>query len=100
MANGINMAVAIETIFDIITQRLEFSNIPIIICTNSFLLYEYFVKFGAIKEKKFIIDIMAIQQAYKQKNIFEICRRCCCTAGVCKLPRVHRYPCSLIVFPS
>jgi hypothetical protein len=72
MANGVNMAVAIETTFNIIMQRLEFSNIPIIICTDSFSLYKYFVKLGTIKEKKLIIDIIAIQQAYKQKDIFEI----------------------------
>jgi hypothetical protein len=72
MANGVNMAVAIGTTFNIVTQRLEFSNIPIIICTNSFSLYECFVKLGTIKEKKLIIDIMAIQQAYEQKDVFEI----------------------------
>jgi hypothetical protein len=65
IANSMDMAVAIETIFDIITQRLEFFDISIIVYTDSFLLYECFVKFGTIKEKRFIIDIVAIRQAYE-----------------------------------
>jgi hypothetical protein len=72
MANGMNMAIAIGTTFNIITQRLEFFNIPIIICTDSFLLYEYFIKLGTTKKKRLMIDIMAIRQAYEQKNVFEI----------------------------
>jgi hypothetical protein len=56
-----NMAVAIGTTFDIITQQLEFFNISIIVCTDSFLLYECFVKLETIKEKRFIIDIIAIR---------------------------------------
>jgi hypothetical protein len=72
MANGVDMAVAIGTILDIITQQLEFFNIFIIIYTDSFSLYEYFVKLGTIKEKRLIIDIIMIQQAYEQKNVFKI----------------------------
>jgi hypothetical protein len=66
------MAVAIGIILNIVTQRLEFSNIPIIVCTDSFSLYECFVKLGITKERKFMIDIMAIRQAYEQKDVFKI----------------------------
>jgi hypothetical protein len=66
------MAIAIGTTFDIVTQRLKFSNIPIIICTDSFSLYECFVKLETTKEKRLMIDIMAIRQAYEQKDVFEI----------------------------
>jgi hypothetical protein len=66
------MAIAIGSIFNIITKRLEFSSVPIVIYTNSFSLYEYLVKLGTIKKKRLIINIIALKQAYKQKNVFKI----------------------------
>jgi hypothetical protein len=53
MANDVNIVVVIGTIFDIVIQRLGFSNIFIIVCTDSFLLYECFVKLGIIKKKTY-----------------------------------------------
>jgi hypothetical protein len=65
MANGVNMAIAIGSTFNTIIKRLEFSSVSIVICTDSFLLYECLVKLGTIKEKRLIIDIMALKQAYE-----------------------------------
>jgi hypothetical protein len=61
MANGVDMAIAIGSIFDIITKRLELSSVFIVICTNLFSLYECLVKLGTTKEKRLIIDIMALR---------------------------------------
>jgi hypothetical protein len=72
MANGVDMAIAIESTLNTITKRLEFSSVPIVVYTNSFSLYEYLVKLGTTKEKRLIINIMALKQAYEQKNVFEI----------------------------
>jgi hypothetical protein len=36
-------------------------------------LYEYIIKLGITKEKHLIINIIAIRQAYKKKELFEIC---------------------------
>jgi hypothetical protein len=66
------MAVAIGTTLDIATQRLGFSDIPIIVCTDLFSLYECLVKLGTTKEKRLMSDIMAIRKAYEQKDVFEI----------------------------
>jgi len=41
-------------------------------CTNLYSLYECLVKLGTTKEKHLIIDIMALQQSYKQQELFEI----------------------------
>jgi pyruvate formate-lyase activating enzyme-like uncharacterized protein len=35
-------------------------------------LYEYIIKLGITKEKRLIINIIAIKQAYKKKKLFEI----------------------------
>jgi hypothetical protein len=55
----------------IITQ-FDMPEIPIIICTNSFLLYECLIKLGTTQEKRLIIDIMALHQSYKRRKIAEI----------------------------
>jgi hypothetical protein len=52
MANGVNMAIAIESILNTIAKRLELSSVPIVVCTNSFSLYECLVKLEIIKKKK------------------------------------------------
>jgi hypothetical protein len=51
MANGVNMAVAISSILNIITKRLKFSSVLIVVCTNLFSLYECLVKLGITKKK-------------------------------------------------
>jgi hypothetical protein len=44
----------------IITEQLELPVIPTIVCTDFFLLYKCLVKLGITKEKRLIIDIIAI----------------------------------------
>ena len=58
---GMDMAISINIIIKIIMKQLNYAEIPIIICTNLYFLYNYLVKFGIIKEKKLIINIIAIQ---------------------------------------
>jgi hypothetical protein len=60
------MAIAIRTTLKIITDQLELPVIPIIIYTNLYSLYEYLVKLGTTKEKRLIIDIIALRQSYKR----------------------------------
>ena len=60
------MVIAIGTTLKIIIDRLELPVIPTIICTNLYSLYECLVKLGTTKEKRLIIDIMALWQSYKR----------------------------------
>ena len=46
--------------------------IPIVVCTDSYLLYECLVKLGTTKEKRLMIDIIALRQSYKRRELFEI----------------------------
>jgi hypothetical protein len=66
------MAIAIGSTLNTIIERLELSSVPIVVCTNSFSLYECLIKLGTTKEKRLMIDIMALKQAYEQKDVFEI----------------------------
>jgi hypothetical protein len=72
MVGGVNMAVAVNTMIKIIMDQLGFSHPAIIVCMDSYLLYECLVKLGMTKEKCLIIDIMALYQSYEQWEIAEI----------------------------
>jgi hypothetical protein len=60
MVSGVNIAIAIGTTLKIITDRLELPVIPIIVYTNLYSLYKCLVKLSTIKEKRLIINIMAL----------------------------------------
>jgi hypothetical protein len=60
IVGGVNIAIAIGTTLKIITDRLELPAIPIIVCTNLYSLYKCLVKLSTIKEKRLIINIIAL----------------------------------------
>jgi len=60
MVGGVNIAIAIRTTLKMIIDRLELPAIPIIIYTNLYSLYKYLVKLSTIKEKRLIINIIAL----------------------------------------
>jgi hypothetical protein len=66
MAYGVDVAIAIGTTIDKITDRLRLPKAPVVVCTNFLFLYEYFVKLETTKEKRLIIDIMALRQIYER----------------------------------
>jgi len=65
MVGRVDMAIAIGTTLKIITDQLELPAIPTIMCTDLYSLYECLVKLGTTKEKRLMINIMALQQSYK-----------------------------------
>jgi hypothetical protein len=66
------MSFAISSTLTMIIKQLGFLIILIIVCTDSYSLYECLVKLGITKEKRFIIDIMAIRESYENRELFEI----------------------------
>jgi hypothetical protein len=67
-----DISFAISFTLKMIIEQLKLSAIPTIVYTNSFLLYKCLVKLGTTKEKRLIIDIMAIHQLYKRQELFKI----------------------------
>jgi len=60
IVGGVDMAIAINTTIKMITKQLGFSYTLIIIYTDLYSLYKCLVKLGTTKEKRLIIDIMAL----------------------------------------
>ena len=72
IVGGVDIAIAIGNTLDMIADQLGISTIPIIVCTDSYSLYECLVKLGTTKEKRLMIDIIALRQLYKRRELFEI----------------------------
>jgi hypothetical protein len=72
MVRGVDIAITINTTIKIITKQLGFPQTPIVVCTDSYLLYECLVKLGITQEKRLIIDIIALRQSYERREITEI----------------------------
>ena len=72
MVSGVDMAHAIGTTLNQITSALGTPPIQIIVCTDSLSLYECLVKLGTTKEKRLMIDIMALRESYERREIYEI----------------------------
>ena len=72
MVGGVDMAIAIGTTVKMITDQLGLPKISTIVCTDSYSLYECLVKLGTTKEKRLMIDIMALRQSYERREIMEI----------------------------
>lgn len=72
MVAGVDIAYTLATTLEKITARLGLPPIPTIVCTDSYSLYECLVKLGTTKEKRLMIDIMALRQSYERRELHEV----------------------------
>jgi hypothetical protein len=72
MVGGIDMAITINTTIRMVTKQLGSQYPSIIVCTSSYSLYECLVKLRITKEKRLMINIMALHQSYERREITEI----------------------------
>lgn len=72
MVAGVDMAYALASTLRQITSHLSLPAIPTIACTDSYSLYECLVKLGTTKEKRLMIDIMALRQSYERRELQEV----------------------------
>jgi hypothetical protein len=73
MIDNFDLVYIIITTLKIIIDQRNLPEIPIVFYIDSKFLYEYIMKLRIIKEKYLIINIIAIEQAYEKKELFEIC---------------------------
>ena len=55
-----------------IVRQLDIPLPPTIVYTDSYSLYECLVKLRTIKEKRLMIDIIALRQSYERRELTEI----------------------------
>lgn len=72
MVNGFYIGIALCTTLRKITDRLNLPRTPMVICTDSFSLYDCLVKLGTTQEKRLMIDIMTLRESYERREISEI----------------------------
>jgi hypothetical protein len=72
MVAGVDIVYAIGLILKLITTQLELPDIVTIVCTDSYSFYEYLVKLGTTKKKRLMIDIIALQESYERRELFEV----------------------------
>ena len=61
MAHGFDMGTLVKSTVD---KALQI-DLPLVICTDSKSLYECLVKLGTTQEKRLMIDVMCLRQAYE-----------------------------------
>jgi len=55
-----------------IVRQLDIPLPLTIVCTDSYSLYECLVKLRTIKEKRLMINIMALRQSYERRELTEV----------------------------
>jgi hypothetical protein len=60
MVGGVDIVIRIRITLKIITDQLKLPIIPTIVYTNLYSLYKCLVKLSTIKEKRLIINIIAL----------------------------------------
>ena len=68
MAHGFDMGASVKSTVD---RALQI-DLPLVVCTDSKSLYECLVKLGTIQEKRLMIDVMCLRQAYERREIAEV----------------------------
>ena len=68
MAYRFNIGAVIKSI----VNKILNINLLLVIYTDSKSLYNYLIRLGTTQEKRLMIDIMCLRQAYKWREIIEV----------------------------
>jgi hypothetical protein len=68
MAHGFDIGAAIKSTLDKVLRI----NLPLVLCTDSKSLYDCLVRLGTTQEKRLMIDVMCLRQAYERRLITEV----------------------------
>jgi len=72
MANGVDISFTINVTVNMIMKQISLSPIPLVVCTDSYSLYECIVKLGTTREKRLMIDIMALREMYERRELVDM----------------------------
>lgn len=69
---GYDAGFVIASVLTTINSRLRLPPPPVVVCTDSYSLYECLVKMGSTTEKRLMIDLLALRQSYERREIDEV----------------------------
>jgi len=72
MVGGFDAAYVLKQMLVAITKRLSIPPTPLVMCTDSFSLYQCLVQLGTTAEKRLMIDLMALRQSYEERELDEV----------------------------
>ncbi len=68
MAHGFDIGASVKSTI----EKALTIDLPLILCTDSKSLYDCLVKLGTTREKRLMIDVMCLRQAYERREITEV----------------------------
>jgi hypothetical protein len=72
MANGVDIGFTIAATVSMILRQLSLPPVPLVVCTDSLSLYDCVVKLGTTREKRLMIDIMALREMYERRELVDV----------------------------
>jgi len=69
LAYGFDIASVVKAT---LMKILKLRRIPLVMCIDSKSLYDCLVKLGTTREKRLMVDLMCLRQAYERREIAEI----------------------------
>ena len=68
MVNGFDIETFIKSTIDKILK----TNVLLILCTDSKFLFDCLIKLNTTQEKRFIINVIYLKEAYEQRDIVKV----------------------------
>jgi hypothetical protein len=68
MVHGFDIGASIKATI----EKILNIDLPLVLCTDSKSLYDCLVKLGTTQEKRLMIDVMCLRQAYERREITEV----------------------------
>ena len=62
----------IRAVIKLTVNKILNINLPLVICTDLKLLYNCLVRLGTTQEKRLIINVMCLRQAYERREITKV----------------------------
>jgi hypothetical protein len=72
LVNGFDLGYVLAETLRTVMSRLALPPIPLVVCTDSYSLYDCLVKLGTTTERSLMIDLVTLRQSYQHREISEI----------------------------
>ena len=72
MVGGFDLGYVIYYTLHTILSRIGLPLPPLVLCTDSYSLYQCLIQLGTTNEKRLMIDIMGLRQSYENREIHEV----------------------------